>query len=115
MSFAPGEIVLAAFPFTNLAGIKRRPCVVVGLGDDGNEFIVAFVTSNTARVGLPSAVPVEPAHREWKATGLKAASIVRPDKLVTLHTSIISGAIGGLPDDLMAQIRLKLKAVFQIP
>jgi mRNA interferase MazF len=115
MNFAPGEIVLAAFPFTNLAGIKRRPCVVLGRGDDPREFVVAFITSNTARQQLPSALTVAPAHPQWRATGLKTQSVIRPDKLVTLHSSVISGSLGRLPEDLLAQLRSKLKTLLHIP
>ncbi|MBI5774561.1 MAG: type II toxin-antitoxin system PemK/MazF family toxin [Verrucomicrobia bacterium] len=115
MSFAPGEIVLATFPFSSLAGAKRRPCVVLAAGDSPGEFVVAFATSNIARQKLPSALLVEPTHPLWRQTGLKSPSVVRVDKLVTLHTSVISGVIGSLPADLLMELRRKLKALLQIP
>jgi len=43
--FQPGELVIAAFPFSSLAGIKRRPCLILAEGDTPDDFVVAFVTS----------------------------------------------------------------------
>ena len=62
MSFVPGEIVLAAFPFSDLSGSKRRPCVVLAVADTPDEFVVTFITSKAARATLNSAVLIEPSH-----------------------------------------------------
>jgi hypothetical protein len=55
----PGEIVLAALPFTDLSRAKRRPCVVLAVAESPGDFIVAFVTSGTParfpKFGVPSA------------------------------------------------------------
>ncbi len=113
--FQPGEIVIAAFPFSSLAGVKRRPCVVLAAGDTVNDFVVAFITTSTPAAKLGSAIVIDPAHPAWKQTGLKAFSVIRADKLVTLNDSVISGAIGVLPSDLLVDVRVKLKSLFQIP
>ena len=114
MSFAPGEIVLAAFPFSDLTGVKRRPCVVLAVADAPDEFVVAFLTSNAARQTFRSAVLLEPAHPQWRQTGLKTASVIRADKLATLHTRVISGALGRLPADLLVVLKTKLMSLFQL-
>jgi mRNA interferase MazF len=112
--FAPGEIVIAAFPFTAISGTKRRPCLVLAAGDSRGDFLVAFITSTVDLSRLPSATAVLPAHPGWRQTGLKVPSVVRADKLVTLGDAVISGAIGSLPPDLMEEIRLKLKRLLQL-
>jgi mRNA interferase MazF len=112
--FQPGEVVIAAFPFSSLTGIKRRPCLVLAAGDTADDFVVAFITSITKTSRLPSATLIEPRHPAWSQTGLKAASVIRADKLVTLNGSVISGAIGALPPDTLAHVREKLKALFQL-
>jgi mRNA interferase MazF len=112
--FRPGEIVIAAFPFSSLTGIKRRPCVVLAAGDTPDDFVVAFITTTASTAGLPSAVVIEPTHPALKRTGLKTHSVIRPDKLVTLHDSVISGAIGVLPTDVLTTARAKLKVLLQI-
>jgi mRNA-degrading endonuclease toxin of MazEF toxin-antitoxin module len=113
--FLPGEIVIAAFPFSSLTTLKRRPCVVLAAGDTQGDFVVAFITKTPAAAKLPSALVIEPSHPAWKQTGLKVRSVLRSDKLVTLSASVISGAIGVLPPDLLAAARAKLKHLLQIP
>ena len=113
--FVPGEIVIAAFPFTRLTGAKRRPCLVLAAGDSSGDFLVAFITSNLDWSRLPSATAVLPTHRGWRQTGLKVPSVVRADKLVTLSDAVITGAIGSLPQDLLDDIRLKLKRLLHAP
>ena len=58
--FQPGEIVIAAFPFSSLAGVKRRPCVVLAAGDTVNDFVVAFITTSTLAAKLGSAIVIDP-------------------------------------------------------
>lgn len=113
--FVPGEIVIAAFPFTALSGTKRRPCLVLAAGDSSGDFLVAFITSNLTLSRLPSATPVLPAHPGWRQTGFKTPSVVRADKLATLSDAVIVGAIGSLPADLLDEVRLKLKRLLQTP
>ena len=113
--FQAGEVVIAAFPFTSLRGDKRRPCVVLAAGDTPNDFVVAFVTTVMATANMPSATLISTTHPAWTQTGLKAPSVVRADKLVTLNDTVISGAIGVLPADMLVAVRRKLKTLLQIP
>jgi mRNA interferase MazF len=109
--FRPGEIVHAAFPFTDLTASKRRPCLVLARCEIPDDFIVAFITSSPASPSSMHAVAVEPTHPDWRGTGLKRPSLIRVDKLTTLHLSVISGAIGLLPDDLMSSVRDKVRGL----
>ena len=113
--FQPGEIVLAAFPFTSPTGAKRRPCLVLAAGDSADDFVVAFITTTLASAQLPSATVVSPNHPAWKQSGLKTASVIRVDKLLTLNSAVFSGAIGILPPGVLAVVRSKLKLLLQIP
>ena len=107
--FQPGEIVLAAFPFTDLTTSKRRPCLVLARCDSPDDFIVAFITSSPAARPSAHSITVDPTPPEWRGTGLRRPSLIRVDKLTTLHTSVISGAIGILPDGLMRLVRDKIR------
>ena len=113
--FQAGEVVIAAFPFTSLTGVKRRPCVVLAAGDMPNDFVVAFITTVMATANMPSATLLSTTHPAWKQTGLKTASVVRANKLVTLNDSVISGAIGVLPSNTLGTVRRKLKTLLQTP
>jgi mRNA interferase MazF len=109
--FHPGEIIHAAFPFSDLTSVKRRPCLVLVQCDAPDDFVVAFITSASTRLSART-IPVLPSHPRWAQTGLKQPSLIRVDKLTTLHLSVISGAIGILPDDLMKSVREKVRALF---
>ena len=87
--FQPAEIVHAAFPFT--------------------DFILAFITTSSAPASSAHSVAVDPSHPEWRGTGLKRPPLVRADKLTTLHLSVIRGAIGILPEDLMSLVRDRIR------
>lgn len=109
--FQPGEIVHAAFPFTDLTSVKRRPCLVLAQCDSPEDFLVAFITSVPDVPRSARAVAVDPTHPEWRRTGLKKPSLIRVDKLTTLHFSVISGAIGAMPADVMRSVRERLHAL----
>jgi len=108
--FRPGEIAIAAFPFSSLTAAKRRPCVIIAACDTPGDFLVAFITSVPPNPAWRNAVAVTPQHPEWRRTGLRLPSNVRVDKLTTLHVSVLSGAIGTLPADLMVTVKLALKS-----
>ena len=90
--FAFGSIALARFPFTDLSGEKRRPCLVVSQGNDRrSDVVVCFITSVT-RTG-PDMAPIA----ADAGTGPKVPSIVRFDKVATLNRTIIAGKLGNAP------------------
>ncbi len=107
--FQPGEIVHAAFPFTDLTTSKRRPCLVLARSDSPDDFVMAFITTSSASAPSAHSVAVDPSHPEWRRTGLKRPSLIRADKLTTLHLSVISGVIGILPDDLIRSVQAKIR------
>jgi mRNA interferase MazF len=119
--FQPGEIVQAAFlqaafPFSDLTASKRRPCLILACCDSPDDFIVAFITSSATAPSGRHSIGVPFTHPEWRKTGLKVPSIIRADKIPTLHTSVISGAIGILPEDLMTLVQQTLqKLLWPIP
>jgi mRNA interferase MazF len=105
--FPFGTIVLTRFPFTDLSEVSRRPALVVSAqpGSSG-DFILCFITSVT-RTG-PHAGPLSPDG----GTGLKVRSLVRFDKLATLHASVIVGLIGEAPAEWLAAHASAFFAVF---
>lgn len=90
-----GDVVLVPFPFADLTGRKVRPAVVVSADPQGTELILAFITSVlTNRSPRGAEVEVLQSDPEFRVTGLKADSLIRLDKLVTLSRSIISRRTG---------------------
>jgi mRNA-degrading endonuclease toxin of MazEF toxin-antitoxin module len=110
----PVDIVLAAFPFTDLSNSKRRPYVVLAAAESPGDFIVAFVTTG-APVRFPRfGVFVAPSHPDWKPTRLKLPSVIRADRLCTLNTKVISGRVGVLSTELQNDVRQQLKLLFHL-
>lgn len=90
-----GDIVLVPFPFADLRGSKLRPATIVSADPQGPELIIAFITSVlTNRSTRGAEVEILPTDPEFKATGLKAGSLIRADKLVTLSRAVISRRLG---------------------
>lgn len=112
---AQGDIILVPFPFADLTGNKVRPAVIVSADPQGSELIVAFVTSVlTNRSPRGAEVELSQADPEFHATGLKADSLIRLDKLVTLSANIITRRLGRLGSTARAGVTAKLRLAFNI-
>lgn len=83
-----GDVVLVPFPFADLSASKVRPAVIVSADPQSSELVVAFITSvMTNHSPRRAEVPLVHSDIEFPVTGLKADSLLRLDKLVTLsHT-----------------------------
>jgi hypothetical protein len=85
---SPGDIVLIEFPYTNQAGSKVRPGLVLSVSshqqqDDVN---VAYITSELdCYIYDPSAVSISAG--DMAQGTLKHESVVRVDKVLTIHSS----------------------------
>ena len=105
-----GEIVLLEFPYTNAAGSKVRPAVI--LYDEttssrfGDDFIVAYMTTEIDNYAFsPGAVMVE--NSDLAYGQLKKPSIIRTDKVITVNEKIFKRAqVAGLG-------KAKLKELFK--
>lgn len=103
-SFAFGDVLLIAFPFSDAAGFKRRPALVVhDSGDD--DVLVARVTGQAA-VGVFDA-----AISEWKNAGLVMPSVARMNKLATLEKKLVERKLGRLADGDAATIKKTLSSI----
>ncbi len=89
-----GDIVLIPFPFTDLTGRKVRPAVIVSPDPVVEDMILAFITSVVPSPLLSTDFLLEKSHPEFHLTGLRAASVFKTAKLVTLHRSLILRRLG---------------------
>ncbi len=112
MIYNTGEIVIAKFPFTSLDNTKRRPCLILAIGDLKDDLIVAFITSIKIPDHFKYSIKISPLQKDFLITGLKVESYIRLDKIATLHQSVITGAIGKIPISLREEINSKLKLLF---
>lgn len=88
-----GEVVLTILPFTDLSGRKQRPALLISpdtrVGDD---VIVAFVTKYIGQPLLPTDVAILDSDPDFKQTRLKLSSVIKADKLFTIHEDFIMAA-----------------------
>jgi mRNA interferase MazF len=88
-----GSIVLTPFPFTDLAGQKNRPALVLALSRHGEDVILAFISS-VVRDSEETDLLISVDHPEFGETGLKRDSVIKLDKLATISRGIILGSLG---------------------
>jgi mRNA interferase MazF len=94
-----GSIVLTHFPFTDLTGTKLRPALVISRGNERrHDIVLAFITSNLNTQNADS-LRLEPS----RSNGLKAPSLVRFDKIVTLEKRVIVGELGRVDAEFLNQ------------
>jgi len=101
---ARGDIVLVAFPFTDLTTTKRRPALVLWADPAQVDFTLAFISSQ--RLGQPGVgeTMVLPTHPEFSLTGLSAPSKIRATKLVTLARGLLTRWLGRIGPLLTADV-----------
>ncbi len=108
------DVVIAIFPFTDLRSAKRRPALIVGADANGPDLLLAFISSRIHPAPTAADLLILPTASDFSTTGLKVASMIRLDKLVTLNRSLIRRRIGHLNPTLQKQVKEKLIAVFGI-
>jgi mRNA interferase MazF len=97
MTIQPGEFWIADIPFTNGLSSKKRPVLV--LWTDGNDAIVALVTSALPRTETDSIV------NDWQSSGLRVASTVRLSRLDCLEQSLLLGKLGTISQSDAEQVK----------
>jgi mRNA interferase MazF len=104
-----GDVVLVLFPDSSLRTAKRRPALVVqaeNLQTGLSQTIVAMITSNPARAGHPSRVPVARSSPEGRQMGLRVDSIMT-DNLATVLDREIDATIGRCDDPQLVDAALR--------
>lgn len=102
-----GDIVLISFPFTNLAGSKLRPAVV--LASSKLDVTACFITSQ-----LGWQEPTDVLLEANPSNGLKVRSLIRTGKIATLDRSLAKGLLGTLTPVELNDLNVSLKAFFQL-
>lgn len=106
-----GEIVLAAFPFTDLSADKVRPAVIIADQEKNDDVIVAFISSQLI-FRDKTEVLIEKASPEFSKTGLKVDSVIRLRKIAAIDKKIILGKLGAIGPNVQKEINKGLKTLF---
>ncbi|MDX2217295.1 MAG: type II toxin-antitoxin system PemK/MazF family toxin [Oculatellaceae cyanobacterium bins.114] len=103
-----GEIWLVNFPFSDLTSTKVRPAFV--LATHRQDVIILGIFSKIPAGNLADSwVLVEDSHPEFSPTGLKKSSLLRADKIATVHESVFQKQLGTLPNDMVSLVYTALR------
>ncbi len=104
-----GQVVLAAFPFSDLTGNKLRPCLVIGIAEF-NDIVLCQITSK--RYSSKRAVSL--VNDNFDGGSIVTNSFIRPDKIATLDKSMINRVLGRVTDAKLQEVKAKLKPFLEI-
>ncbi|MBI2257552.1 MAG: type II toxin-antitoxin system PemK/MazF family toxin [Flavobacteriia bacterium] len=102
-----GDIVLISFPFTDLSGTKLRPAVI--LIESSIDLTVCFITSN-----LDWKTPTDIILNPSTLNGIKKTSLIRTNKIATIHKNLNKGRIGQLNEKEALMLNEKLKILLKL-
>ncbi|MEW6666905.1 MAG: type II toxin-antitoxin system PemK/MazF family toxin [Thermodesulfobacteriota bacterium] len=102
-----GDVVLLAFPHTDLTTISKRPAVVIYDSGD-QDVLVARVTSQEQLT--------EADHRlaDWRKCGLLAESYVRLGKQATVGKQLVARKLGRVETEDMEKLKTILKKILRL-
>ena len=95
-TYAPGDVVVVPFPYSNRFAEKRRPALVVSndkVGFEGFLWLVMITTTQNSKMAHDLSI------EDLSDAGLSTPSIVRPTKIANVEPSRIIRRAGRLRDD----------------
>src|SRR5205823_6519782 len=113
-----GDVVLADFPFQDVAGSKIRPAVVVQNDGDNKKLantILAMITGNLTDVGRTTNVLIDPATPDGTGSGLLGPSLIKCGNLATVRQHRVIRFIGSLQPAVLQKVNAALKAALELP
>lgn len=106
--FTVGDVVVISFPFSNLASSKKRPALVLAIGDYGNPVLCQITsTDHASQWGLKLSKSTE------RTSGLLIDCYARVDKLFTADPEIIDRKLGSISTGLLNESLLLLGKLFK--
>ncbi|HEX8687315.1 MAG TPA: type II toxin-antitoxin system PemK/MazF family toxin [Pyrinomonadaceae bacterium] len=89
-TYSKNEVVLVRYPFTNLAGSKVRPAVVVNAPHASQDVFIVPLTSKVSHL-----LQGEFVLADWSKAGLNVPSAAKRG-LFTLHQTLVVKSVGRL-------------------
>ena len=106
--YLPGQILLAALAalvFSDQAGTKNRPILVVRDGGD-DDLLVAPITSHAGRSTHHVFLT------DWQQAGLRLASVARLEKVATIAKRTVVRPLGQISSNDRNQVKPALQRLF---
>lgn len=101
-----GEVVLVAFPFTDLMQTKKRPALVFFDSQD-NDIVICRISSQMCNTNYDIEM------LNWKESGLLLPSFIRLHKIATIHKNKIDKTIGKLTKNDLTNVKQTIKNIIQ--
>ncbi len=108
-AFKRGDIVLVAFPFTDLTTAKMRPALVISADSfqrSGMDVVLIGITSQIPKKIPSTDYPLSP--EDQRQGGLPKPSLVRLGKIVTLDQRLIRKKLGHVSAETLNRLILDL-------
>ena len=113
-----GDVVFVDFPFSDRAGSKIRPALVVQCDQNNRRLDDTIVVAITSRKRFAATeatqLLIEVSSVAGKQTGLLYDSAVQCENIVTIDNSFVIRRIGSFDAGLMQRVALCLKASLQL-
>jgi len=114
IALARGDIVVAAFPYTDLSGQKRRPALVLNENTEYGDVILAFISTQVPAYSSPTSILLANTDPDFQQTGLKTDSVIRLDKLATIERRLITRRLGKLGQSKLSSVDKALLVALHI-
>jgi mRNA interferase MazF len=98
-----GDVVLVPFPFTDQAGTKKRPAVIISgaaYNTAQRDLVIMAVTSQLHSSGALGEAPVT----DWHAAGLIKPSAIKP-VITTIEQTLVIRRLGQLSTEDQQELR----------
>ena len=109
MRLGRGDVVLVPFPFTDLTSTKVRPAVIISATPQGEDIIIAFISSVVSKPVGDTELLITSDHPGFSATGLKKDSVFKMSKLLTIHNTLILRRLGHISPAIQKELDNLLK------
>jgi len=108
-----GDVVLIAWPFTDLSGTKLRPAVLVSNDKfNGGDDAIFVPISSVLSSGDPYSLEITKSHSSYRQSGLSRDSCIKWTKPQTLaHYSAVRH-LGKLDSKTVAQLHSLINSLF---
>ena len=105
----PGDVVLLRFPQADLAAGKLRPALVVAVAPGRYPDVLLSLITSRAYQQIPDFdEAIEPSAKDFKSSGLKARSVIRLARLVSVEETVINARLGEISAERLRRIKTRL-------
>lgn len=110
-----GTIVLVPFPFADFSTVKVRPALcLTDVMAPHEQIVLVFISNNISGTRTSADILLEEDEAWFEQTKLRTTSILRLNKLITVEKKIIRVKLDVVPEEVLVEVDMKLKEVFQL-